>query len=111
LSVGRTVTVEGRPWKVSGVFAAGGAVVESEMWCRLDDLQQAMKRQDLSLVALTLTPQADFADVELFCKSRLDLELQALHQRDYFASLQRDYRPVRTMGWFVVLLVASAGVF
>ena len=54
LAVGKTLELEGRSWKVSGVFAACGAVFEAEMWCRLDELQQAMKRQDLSLVALTL---------------------------------------------------------
>lgn len=111
LEVGKTIQFEGRPWRVSGTFAAGGSVYESEMWCRLDDLQQAMKRQDLSLVAFTLKPDADYADVELFCKSRLDLELQPIRQVDYFASLQKHYTPVRMMGWFVVLLIASAGVF
>lgn len=70
-----------------------------------------MKRQDLSLVALNLGPGGTFQDVDLFCKERLDLELQAIRQTDYFASLQKDYRPVRLLSWLVVALVSSAGVF
>jgi len=108
---GRTLFFEGREWTISGTFAAAGATYESELWCRLDDLQQAMKRQDLSLVALRLEPTAKFRDVDLFCKTRLDLELQAIRQTDYFATLQKDYRPVRLLSWLVVALVSSAGVF
>ncbi len=110
-SVGQSITLEGRTWRISGIFSAGGAAFESEAWCRLDELQQAMKRQDLSIVAVTLAPGADFADLDLFCKERLDLELQSMPEIEYYASLQKDYGPVRWLAWLVVLLVAGAGVF
>jgi ABC-type lipoprotein release transport system permease subunit len=108
---GQPLEFEGRAWTISGTFAAAGSTYESEIWCRLDDLQQAMKRQDLSLVAVTLGPGAEFQDVDLFCRERLDLELQAIRQTDYFAALQKDYAPVRWLSWLVVALVAGAGVF
>jgi ABC-type antimicrobial peptide transport system permease subunit len=111
LSVGRTLQFEGRKWRISGVFTAGGAAFESEVWCRLDDLQQALKRQDLSLVAVTIAPGQDFSNLELFCVERLDLELQMMPELDYYATLQKDYKPVRMLAWLVVLLVSSAGVF
>ena len=109
--MGKTLEFEGREWRISGTFSAGGAAFESEVWCRLDELQQAMKRQDLSLVAVTLAPGADFANLDLFCMERLDLELQALAETEYYASLQKDYGPVRMLAWLVVLLVSGAGVF
>jgi ABC-type lipoprotein release transport system permease subunit len=111
LVLGQTLRFEGRSWRISGVFSACGSAFESEVWCRLDELQQAMKRQDLSLVAVTLAPGGDFADLDLFCKERLDLELQTMRELDYYASLQEDYRPVRMLAWLVVLLVSGAGVF
>jgi ABC-type lipoprotein release transport system permease subunit len=111
LAVGQTITFEGRSWRVSGHFAAVGSALESELWCPLEDLQQAMKRQDLSVVALTLAPGAPFADVDEFCKERLDLELQATPESAYYESLHHHYRPVRAVAWLVVLLVAGAGVF
>jgi putative ABC transport system permease protein len=111
LAVGQTIELEGREWTISGVFSAAGAAFESEIWCRLDELQQAMKRQDLSLVAVTLAPDADFANVELFCMERLDLELQAMQETEYYATLQKDYGPVRMLAWLVVCLVTGAGVF
>jgi ABC-type lipoprotein release transport system permease subunit len=111
LAIGKTLKFEGREWRISGTFSAAGAAFESEVWCRLDELQQAMKRQDLSFVAVTLAPGTEFSNLELFCMERLDLELQALQEVEYYASLQRDYGPVRMLAWLVVLLVSGAGIF
>ncbi|MDX1961994.1 MAG: ABC transporter permease [Pirellulales bacterium] len=111
LAVGDTIKFDGRDWRISGRFTAGGAAFESEIWCGLEDLQQTLKRQDLSLVALGMANSAAASDVELFCKERVDLELQAVGETKYYASLQAHYQPVRMLGWLVVFLVAGAGVF
>jgi ABC-type antimicrobial peptide transport system permease subunit len=111
LAIGKTLLFEGRDWRISGVFSAGGAAFESEVWCRLDDLQQALKRQDLSLVAVTTETADAFSNLQLFCAERLDLELQTMPEIEYYATLQKDYRPVRMLAWLVVLLVSGAGVF
>ncbi|HRA87147.1 MAG TPA: ABC transporter permease [Planctomycetaceae bacterium] len=111
LGVGQTISFEGRTWRVSGIFSSGGAAFESEIWCRLDELQQAMKRQDLSIVSLSLAPGADFSDLDLFCKERLDLELQAMRETEYYSTLQKDYGPIRWLAWLVVLLLSGAGIF
>jgi putative ABC transport system permease protein len=111
LAVGQHITFEGRAWKVSGTFSAAGAAIESEIWCRLDDLQQAMKRQDLSLVVVRMISESDFAELDMFCKERLDLELQAARETDYYAGLQKDYGPIRSLAWLVVMLVSAAGAF
>ncbi|WP_146458962.1 ABC transporter permease [Rubripirellula tenax] len=109
--VGNSVEFEGRSWQISGRFAAGGAAYESEIWCRLGDFQTATKRQDLSLVAMLLSPGSSPAEVQLFCKERTDLELRAIRETDYYASLQQHYKPVRLLAWFVVVLVSGAGIF
>ena len=111
LAIGNSIFLENREWKIVGEFSCGGAAFESEIWCRLDDLQQAMKRQDLSIVALTIAPDGDFADLDIFCKQRLDLELQTMQETDYYGLLQRDYKPIRWLAWLVVFLVAGSGIF
>jgi putative ABC transport system permease protein len=111
LSIGNTIRFDGKDWRISGRFAAGGAAFESEVWAPLVDLQNALKRQDISLVAVGLTPGASSADIELFCKERVDLEIQAIAETKYYAALQSHYRPVRMLGWLIVGLVAAAGVF
>jgi ABC-type lipoprotein release transport system permease subunit len=111
LAIGKSIELEGRRWTISGLFSAGGSVFESELWCRLDDLQQAMKRQDLSIVAVTCQSEIDVRQVSAFCKRRLDLELQSMRETDYYGTLQSDYGPVRMLAWLMVVLVAGAGVF
>ena len=111
LGVGNMVSFEGKSWRISGTFSACGAVFESELWCRLDDLQQAMKRQDLSLVAIKLTSKDQFGKVDLFCKQRSDLELRAIRETKYYATLEEHYGPVRKLAWLTVLLVSAAGAF
>ncbi|MBW3598329.1 MAG: ABC transporter permease [Planctomycetes bacterium] len=111
LAIGETLRFEGRDWNISGRFAAAGSALESEVWCRVTDFQQALKRQDLSLTAILLTPGASPAEVKLFCKERVDLELQATAETEYYATLQKHYRPVRMLAWLVVFLISGAGVF
>ncbi len=111
LAPGNQIEFEGKRWTISGRFAAAGSALESEIWCRLPDFQQALKRQDLSLVALLLKPGASPAGVILLSKQRVDLEIQATRESDYYALLQKHYRPVRILAWLVVGLVAGAGVF
>jgi ABC-type lipoprotein release transport system permease subunit len=111
LSVGQSIDFEGQTWRISGRFSSGGTAYEAELWCRLEDFQAATKRQDLSLIAMLLKPQSLAAEVELFCKERTDLELRAIRETDYYASLQQHYQPVRMLAWLVVWLVSAAGVF
>jgi hypothetical protein len=111
LAVGEEVEFDGRKWRISGLFTADGAAYESELWCPLADLQNALKRQDLSLVAVEMETADAAADVDLFCRERIDLELKSVGEAAYYAELQKHYRPVRMLGWVVVCLVAGSGVF
>lgn len=111
LAIGQEIEFEKKKWKISGRFSAGGAAYESEIWCRLPDFQRQLKRQDISVVAILLDQGGSAAEVELFCKERTDLELQAVGETAYYQSLQKHYKPMRMMAWLVVFLVSGAGVF
>ncbi len=111
LTIGESLTFERKTWRIVGRFAAGGSSFESEIWCPLDELQQTLKRQDLSLVALLLQDGASPAEIELFCKERVDLELQAVGEANYYELLQKHYGPMRWLAWIIVWLVSGAGVF
>ena len=111
LAIGQQVTFDGKAWTVSGVFAAAGSAFESEVWAPLADLQTTLKRQDLSMVAVTMESPDGVTDVDLFCRERVDLELKAVSESGYYAAMQKHYKPVRMLGWVVVALVAGSGVF
>lgn len=115
VAVGATLTIEGRPWRVSGTFAAPGTLLESEIWCPLDDLKAAFKRpNDVSVVAMRFDPRGDPAKqmgyVDYFCRNRRpDLELMGSREADYYASLRKHYGPMRALAWLLVGLVGVAG--
>lgn len=111
LAIGQEVTFDGQTWTISGYFTAAGSAFESEIWAPLADLQTALKRQDLSLVAVNMESPDGVADVDLFCRERVDLELKAVSESSYYAALQKHYKPVRMLGWIVVALVAGSGIF
>jgi ABC-type antimicrobial peptide transport system permease subunit len=115
VAVGQTLVIEGRPWRVCGRFAAPGSLLESELWCGLDDLKPAVKRpNDVSVVAMRFDPQGDKAKqdgyVDYFCRNRRpDLELMGSREAEYYATLRRHYGPMRALAWLLVVLVGVAG--
>ena len=96
---------------VSGVFAAPGTVMESEIWTVLGDLYMLAQRDTLSCVVLRMDTPGDFSEVDLFAQQRLDLELTALRESDYYAALSSFYKPLRIMTWVTAGLVAAGAVF
>lgn len=111
LGPGATVRLDETDLVVSGVFAAPGTVMESEVWADLNDIRTLARRETLSCVVLRLRPDADPADAELFTRQRLDLELSALTERDYYERLAQFYAPVRAMTWLTAALIAAGAVF
>jgi putative ABC transport system permease protein len=84
--------------------------MDAEIWLPLTDLQIATKREStLSCVIVTLD-EARFADVDLFAKSRLDLEITAMEEDEYYASIAAFYAPIRIMILVTAGLIASGGI-
>lgn len=109
LAVGRTLWFDDRPWTIVGRFAAPGTVKHAEIWLPLQNLLIANKRNTISCVIATLD-QGEFADVDAFAKQRLDLELAAIRESDYYAELARFYAPVRIMVWLTAALIGLGGI-
>lgn len=110
LAVGRQLWFDNRAWTISGHFAAPQTVMDAEIWVPLTDLQIATRRDTLSCVVLTMD-RATFEDVSVWCAQRLDLELVATRENDYYAGLLSFYRPVRAMIWVTAALIALGGLF
>lgn len=106
---GNTVWVEDTQMTIAGIFSAPGTVMESEIWMDINDLRSLSLRENLSCVILRLDG-GEFADVDLFTKQRLDLELSALSESDYFARIAEFYAPIRGMTWVTALLIATGAL-
>jgi len=111
LSVGREIHFENQTFKVAGIFASPGTVMESEVWMNQGDLMTATKRDTLSCVVLRLDSLENFKDADLFSRQRLDLELVAMRESDYYARLAIFYAPLRAIAWLTAALIGAGAVF
>lgn len=112
LAVSRTLLIDNKPWTIVGRFVAPGTVTEAEVWAPLTDLKAATKRATDSCVVVTLDPEeAEFADVDAFTKMRVDLELSAMRETDYYRKLAEFFAPVRIVAWVTAGLIGLGGLF
>ncbi|MEQ9096086.1 MAG: FtsX-like permease family protein [Phycisphaerales bacterium] len=110
LAVGNTLYFDNRDWTIVGKFRAPNTVMDAEIWMPIIDLQVATKREaTLSAVVVSLDT-ARFSDVDVFAKSRLDLEITAMREADYYASIAAFYRPIRIMVIVTASLIALGGL-
>jgi len=107
--LGTTFTLDDEPYEVVGLIEADGGVIEGEFWTALTDLQVTAQRDSLSTVILR-TDGAELADLEAFAATRLDLELAAIAETQYYAQLGAFYRPVRLLVIVTAVLIAIGGV-
>lgn len=110
LNIGNTLEIEGRKWRISGEFVAPGTALEAELWLPLSELMTQIKRDTLSCAVVTLKPNSDFGELELFTKTRIDLAVSAIRETEYYSELMRYYRPVRVLGWMMAVLIAIGGL-
>ena len=111
LRPGERIWFDNRDWTIVGRFVAPTTVMDAEIWLPLPDLQIATKRESsLSCVILTLDDPRTFAEADLFAKSRLDLELTAIRETDYYRSIALFYRPIRAMILVTAALIAVGGL-
>jgi ABC-type antimicrobial peptide transport system permease subunit len=108
LKLGTTIHVEGGSFRVAGVFAAPGTTVESEIWLPLSALQGLIQRNDCSCVFVRVSSRDDLADVDLFAKRRLDLELVAVPAQQYYAELTAYFDPILALAWTMTVLISIA---
>ena len=118
VAIGKMLSIDKRAWTIVGTFAAPGTVVEAEVWVPLTDLTTATKRATISCIVLTLEPYneatgegAEFADVAAFTKTRSDLELVAMTEREYYGKIAAFFGPIRLVAWVTAGLIAIGGLF
>jgi putative ABC transport system permease protein len=109
LQTGKMLIVEDTQMKISGVFAAPGTVMESEIWMDINDLRSMSQRDNLSCVIIRVD-DGDFADIELFTRQRLDLELTALLESNYYDRIAAFYTPIQAMTWVTAILIATGAL-
>lgn len=111
LQIGKIVELSGEIMVISGIFDAIGTVMEAEVWVPLQDLMTYTQRDKLSCVVASLVSTDYIPDIDAFTKQRLDLELVAIQETEYYAKLSKFYAPIRWMAWLCAILLSIGAVF
>jgi putative ABC transport system permease protein len=113
LRVGDRLTVGRNTWPVVGIFTAGGATAESEIWSDATVLQAAYNRGDSfqSVFVKLKSPEA-FTEFKDALTSDPRLEAQVLRQSDYYAEQSTMVtKLVTTLGFLIAFLMAIGAMF
>ncbi len=109
--VGSVLEFGRRPWTVNGVFEAGGAAYESEIWADLDDMMVDYKRSEVS--AVTLRAASPGAAEELARRLTDDpaLSVTAKTETKYYEDQSQATAQIRSAGVALALIMAVGAVF
>jgi len=110
LPLGEELEFNGESFKIVGVFDAKGTVMEAEIWMPLYDLMTLTQRETLSCVVFSSKNNYTYDQAEVFAQTRLDLEIIALKESEYYEKLSFFYAPIRWMAWISAILI-SVGAF
>lgn len=110
LREGSALWIGGRAWTVTGVLSAPNTVMDGEIWMPISDLQILTRRNSLSCVVVTMDSIDGFADAEAFAAQRLDLEISALREADYYREMASFMAPIRMLVVATALLIALGGL-
>jgi len=111
LALGQKLRFEGAEFTIVGRFAAPGTTIEAELWTPLAELRGLTRRDDSSVAFVRVETPGDFADLELFTRRRLDLELMMIPTRVYYRELSDYFAPIRALAWAMATLIVAGALF
>jgi putative ABC transport system permease protein len=113
LAIGRTVRWGGATWEVVGLFHGEGGSVESEVWCDVEMLQQAFRRQSgFQAVYARLQSPESLGVLRAALADDPRLEVDIRRESDYYAEQSRALTTlITTAGVFIALLMGAGAIF
>ena len=111
-NVGDTVEFGKGPWKVVGVFDAGGMAYESEIWGDVNQMTSDFDRQGVYSSAYLRATDAVAADA---LKHRVTddqrLKLDSMLEPEYYATQTKSGAVIQYIGWIVAIIMAVGSSF
>ena len=111
-ALGQTILLDNDFYTITGIMGAGGGIIEGEIWAPLTDLLVTTQRDTLSCIVVALDEKIGGTRSQLdgFAASRVDLELAAISEREYYAALAEFYKPIQFMVVMTCFMIAVGGL-
>jgi putative ABC transport system permease protein len=111
-NVGDTIQFGKGPWKVVGIFDAGGSAYESEIWGDVNQMASDFDRQGgFSSAYLRATDPVAAAALKNRVSDDQRLKLDGMLEPDYYAKQTRSGTPIKIIGWVVAIIMAIGSSF
>src|SRR5262249_44278574 len=113
LNLGDTVKFGNANWSVVGIFAAGDASFESEVWGDVDLMMAAFQqRSNYQSATLKLTDPSAFDSLQAAMAADPRLDLKAERERDYYEGQSATTSAlIRAFATFVTAILSIGAVF
>jgi putative ABC transport system permease protein len=112
LTLGSDVRFAGQVWKVVGVFTAGEAAFESEIWGDIDLMMPAFQRIGYQSMTVRLADPSMFDSFKAAVEADPRLYFRPQRERDYYTEQSRPMTTViRVFGIFVTLILSIGAMF
>ncbi len=113
LNVGDTITSGKNKWLVTGIFEAGGGVVETEIWCDVHLLQGLYQRgNSFSSVMVKLDTPQSFDSFSQWLMANPQVHVISRRENEYYrAQSETMTRLIDTLGFGVAFLMGIGAVF
>ena len=111
MQLGNTVEINEAPWKVVGIFDAGGTAYDSEIFAAYDDIAQEWRRPIFTSMLLRTEDSEKAAQLRQRVDDDERIQLQATPQREYFAEQTTTAGPVMALGMFVSIMMGVGACF
>lgn len=100
------------PYRVVGLFTAGGSAAESEVWVDLSDLEQRVNRKGyVSSVQLRADSPASLERIKNTIDKDTQFKLMAVREADYFADQARSGILFKVAGTLIAVLLTFGAMF
>lgn len=112
LDVGNTLHFGENRWKVVGIFADGGSLSESEIWCDVGVLQPAYRRQGYQSVHARLESAAAYDRFKDALTADPRLDISVYREPDYYAGQSEGLTAlVNGLLWLICPLMLFGAIF
>ncbi|HEY7309502.1 MAG TPA: ABC transporter permease [Gemmataceae bacterium] len=110
--VGDSLEMGRKQWKIVGVFEAGGAAFESEVWCDLNELASQFRREGVysSVVLRAPSPQDAERLAQRLSASR-SVSVEAMTEPKYYQKQSEQTKIMQTAAWVIAWFMGVGAMF
>jgi putative ABC transport system permease protein len=111
-NVGDTIQFGKGPWKVVGVFDAGGTAYDSEVWGDVNQMASDFDRQGgFASAYLRATDPAAANSLKTAVSDDQRLKLDGMLETEYYEKQTRSGGPIRFVGFLVAFIMGIGSIF